>query len=155
MNRENTPLFNQVEEHLVPEETVWQVAAFPLTFPLGIAALVVDGLIIHPVSVIGDAAGDTGDCCWDNFDWDEQYVTECACLPWRVVFTPIVFTTTFVGLIKEVIGPTIDIPAPDVNTNAQVMSWIVDTYSMNQRRDVFGVVTGKTEYILDMAGFLA
>jgi glutamate dehydrogenase (NAD(P)+) len=38
-------------------------------------------------------------------------------------------TTTFVELIKEVIGPTIDIPAPDVNTNAQIMAWIMDEYS--------------------------
>ena len=38
-------------------------------------------------------------------------------------------TTTFVELIKDVIGPTIDIPAPDVNTNSQVMAWIMDEYS--------------------------
>ena len=38
-------------------------------------------------------------------------------------------TRTFVQQIKEIIGPTIDIPAPDVNTNAQVMGWIMDEYS--------------------------
>ena len=38
-------------------------------------------------------------------------------------------TTTFIELIKEIIGPTRDIPAPDVNTNAQIMAWIMDTYS--------------------------
>ena len=38
-------------------------------------------------------------------------------------------TTTFVSLVKEVIGPNIDIPAPDVNTNAQIMGWIMDEYS--------------------------
>lgn len=38
-------------------------------------------------------------------------------------------TTTFVELIREVIGPNRDIPAPDVNTNAQVMAWIMDEYS--------------------------
>jgi glutamate dehydrogenase (NAD(P)+) len=38
-------------------------------------------------------------------------------------------TTTFVSLLKEVIGPNIDIPAPDVNTNAQIMGWIMDEYS--------------------------
>jgi glutamate dehydrogenase (NAD(P)+) len=38
-------------------------------------------------------------------------------------------TTTFVELIREIIGPTRDIPAPDVNTNAQIMAWIMDTYS--------------------------
>jgi glutamate dehydrogenase (NAD(P)+) len=51
-------------------------------------------------------------------------------------------TTTFVGLIKEVIGPTIDIPAPDVNTNAKVMGWIMDEYSKYYGFSP-GVVTGK------------
>ena len=51
-------------------------------------------------------------------------------------------TTTFVGLIKEVIGPTIDIPAPDVNTNAMVMGWIMDEYSKYYGFSP-GVVTGK------------
>jgi len=38
-------------------------------------------------------------------------------------------TTTFVDLVREIIGPTLDIPAPDVNTNAQIMGWIMDEYS--------------------------
>lgn len=51
-------------------------------------------------------------------------------------------TTRFVELIKEVIGPTIDIPAPDVNTNAQIMAWIMDEYSKYYGFSP-GVVTGK------------
>jgi glutamate dehydrogenase (NAD(P)+) len=51
-------------------------------------------------------------------------------------------TTTFVGLIKEIIGPTIDIPAPDVNTNAKIMGWIMDEYSKYYGFSP-GVVTGK------------
>lgn len=51
-------------------------------------------------------------------------------------------TTTFVGLIKEIIGPTIDIPAPDVNTNAQIMGWIMNEYSKFHGFSP-GVVTGK------------
>ena len=47
-----------------------------------------------------------------------------------------------VGIIN-IIGPDIDVPAPDVNTNAQIMAWIMDTYSMNKGRSVPGVVTGK------------
>lgn len=45
--------------------------------------------------------------------------------------------------ISGMIGPTKDIPAPDVNTNPQVMAWIMDTYSMNVGYSVPGVVTGK------------
>ena len=48
--------------------------------------------------------------------------------------------TTEIGII---IGPDKDIPAPDVNTNPQVMAWMMDTYSMNVGRTATGVVTGK------------
>jgi glutamate dehydrogenase (NAD(P)+) len=45
--------------------------------------------------------------------------------------------------IEIIVGPEKDIPAPDVNTNAQVMSWFMDTYSMHAGYTVPGVVTGK------------
>jgi glutamate dehydrogenase/leucine dehydrogenase len=45
--------------------------------------------------------------------------------------------------ILPLIGPDKDIPAPDVGTNAQVMAWIMDTFSMTQGKTVLGVVTGK------------
>jgi glutamate dehydrogenase (NAD(P)+) len=48
--------------------------------------------------------------------------------------------TSEIGLI---IGPDKDIPAPDVNTNAQIMAWMMDTYSMNVGATATGVVTGK------------
>ena len=51
-------------------------------------------------------------------------------------------TTLFVQQMKEVIGPTIDIPAPDVNTNAKVMGWIMNEYSKFAGFSP-GVVTGK------------
>jgi len=52
-------------------------------------------------------------------------------------------TRRFTAELVEVIGPEKDIPAPDVNTDEQVMAWIVDTYSMNKGYMVPGVVTGK------------
>ena len=45
--------------------------------------------------------------------------------------------------IEVLIGPEKDIPAPDVNTNAQIMAWMMDTYSMHAGHTVPGVVTGK------------
>lgn len=45
--------------------------------------------------------------------------------------------------IINIIGPEKDIPAPDVNTNAQIMAWIMDTYSIDKGYSVPGVVTGK------------
>ena len=52
-------------------------------------------------------------------------------------------TRRYTAEIINIIGPDIDIPAPDVNTNAQIMAWIMDTYSMNKGRAIPGVVTGK------------
>lgn len=52
-------------------------------------------------------------------------------------------TRRFIYEIIEDIGPEKDIPAPDVGTNAQVMAWIMDTYSMGKGYSVPGVVTGK------------
>lgn len=45
--------------------------------------------------------------------------------------------------IQPIIGPQVDIPAPDVNTNAQTMAWFMDTYSMNVGHAVPSIVTGK------------
>jgi glutamate dehydrogenase (NAD(P)+) len=45
--------------------------------------------------------------------------------------------------IQVIIGENIDIPAPDVNTNAQTMAWFMDTYSMNVGHAVPAIVTGK------------
>ncbi len=60
-------------------------------------------------------------------------------------------TRRFTAAILPLIGPNSDIPAPDVNTNAQTMAWIMDTYSMFQGHAVPGVVTGKP---LDIGGSL-
>ncbi|HEX2883335.1 MAG TPA: Glu/Leu/Phe/Val dehydrogenase [Candidatus Limnocylindria bacterium] len=52
-------------------------------------------------------------------------------------------TRRFATELQGVIGPEIDIPAPDVGTNAQTMAWIMDTVSMHAGHTVPGVVTGK------------
>ena len=57
-------------------------------------------------------------------------------------------TRGFVGGLKDVIGPTIDIPAPDMNTNSQIMAWIMDEYSKFHGFSP-AVVTGKP---LDLFG---
>lgn len=55
----------------------------------------------------------------------------------------------FFSEIQVIIGEDKDIPAPDVNTNPQVMAWYMDTYSMNVGHSVLGIVTGKP---LDVGG---
>jgi glutamate dehydrogenase (NAD(P)+) len=52
-------------------------------------------------------------------------------------------TRRFTYEIMPIIGPDQDIPAPDVGTDAQVMSWMFDTYSMMRGHQELGVVTGK------------
>jgi len=52
-------------------------------------------------------------------------------------------TRRYASELNLIIGPDKDIPAPDVNTNEQVMAWFMDTYSMNQGRTATGIVTGK------------
>ena len=52
-------------------------------------------------------------------------------------------TRRFATEMQGIIGPEVDIPAPDVGTNAQTMAWILDTLSMHAGYTVPGVVTGK------------
>jgi glutamate dehydrogenase (NAD(P)+) len=66
----------------------------------------------------------------------------------RDVYT---ITTTFVERIKEIIGPTLDIPAPDMNTNAKVMGWIMNEYSKYEGFSP-GVVTGKPLHLFGSEG---
>src|SRR5438034_10789814 len=61
-------------------------------------------------------------------------------------------TRRYTAEILPLIGPEIDIPAPDVGTNAQVMAWMMDTYSMNVGHSVPAVVTGKPIAIGGSAG---
>jgi glutamate dehydrogenase (NAD(P)+) len=60
-------------------------------------------------------------------------------------------TRRYVAEIIDAIGPDKDVPAPDVNTNAQVMAWIMDTYSMHVGYTSTAVVTGKP---IEMGGSL-
>jgi glutamate dehydrogenase (NAD(P)+) len=60
-------------------------------------------------------------------------------------------TRRYVAEIIDAIGPDKDVPAPDVNTNDQVMAWIMDTYSMHVGHTATAVVTGKP---IEMGGSL-
>jgi glutamate dehydrogenase (NAD(P)+) len=60
-------------------------------------------------------------------------------------------TRRYTAELSDWIGPERDVPAPDVNTNAQIMAWVMDTYSMHVRHTVTAVVTGKP---LELGGSL-
>lgn len=58
----------------------------------------------------------------------------------------------FMEAIEEFVGPTKDVPAPDVYTNPQVMGWMMDTYSRMNKSFIPGVITGKPLSIGGSAG---
>src|SRR6202162_1566490 len=58
-------------------------------------------------------------------------------------------TRRYTAQLYEFIGPEIDVPAPDMNTNEQTMAWIMDTYSMRSGHTQTAVVTGKP---IDLGG---
>jgi glutamate dehydrogenase (NAD(P)+) len=61
-------------------------------------------------------------------------------------------TRRYAADLSDLFGPEKDVPAPDVNTNEQVMAWFMDTYSMHERRTETAVVTGKPLEIGGSAG---
>jgi glutamate dehydrogenase (NAD(P)+) len=58
-------------------------------------------------------------------------------------------TRRYTAELSDFIGPEIDVPAPDMNTNEQTMAWIMDTFSMHKRHTQTAVVTGKP---IDLGG---
>ncbi len=61
-------------------------------------------------------------------------------------------TRRYVAELVDAIGPDKDIPAPDINTNEQVMAWVMDTYSMHVGATTTAVVTGKPVALGGSAG---
>jgi glutamate dehydrogenase (NAD(P)+) len=61
-------------------------------------------------------------------------------------------TRRYTAEIIVLIGPDLDIPAPDLGTDEQTMAWMMDTYSMTQGKSVPGVVTGKPIIVGGSAG---
>jgi glutamate dehydrogenase (NAD(P)+) len=61
-------------------------------------------------------------------------------------------TRRYASEIAPVVGPAIDIPAPDVGTDERVMAWFMDTYSLMMGQSVLGVVTGKPMLVGGSAG---
>lgn len=96
-NRDNTPALNVVEQHLVPADRTTRMISAPLIIPIGLAAATLDMVLLHPLSVAGDAWDDTNDLLWKKLDWDRQYVTTTVLNAPRIAAMPIVFTTDFLA----------------------------------------------------------
>ena len=89
-NPQNTPVLNTVEA-AVPSAGLGRVIGFPLLLPFGVAALSLDMVIVHPVSVADDAWRDALDALWRELDWDTEYVSSVTWIPMRTCFTPAVW----------------------------------------------------------------
>lgn len=96
-NRDNRPVWNAFESHLVPESSTTFALTLPFTVPVGFAAILADTLFVHPLRVVDDAAHDALDV-WDNLTIrDEHYYTNVATVPFRALGTPVVFSFSWLG----------------------------------------------------------
>lgn len=95
-NPDNRPVWNAFEANVVPSDDTAFYATLPLTVPVGLGAILLDTLVVHPVRVLDDAVGDAADE-WKDLDWQQQYYSELGLLPLRVAGTPLVFLGSFVG----------------------------------------------------------
>jgi len=61
-------------------------------------------------------------------------------------------TRRYFSELEDLFGPDKDVPAPDINTNPQVMGWMFDTFAMHKKEHITGVITGKPLEIGGSAG---
>lgn len=94
--RDHRPVWNAVEQHVVPTTQPAFALALPLTVPLGLLAIVTDSLVVHPLRAAGAAADDAMDL-WRHLDWEQQYFTEAGFTPFRAAATPCWFALAWLG----------------------------------------------------------
>ena len=112
-NRDNTPALNFLEDRLLPEAKPARYFVYPLLLPAGLAAVVIDGVILRPISVADDALLDTKELLREHFDWKERYVTECVALVPRTAATPVVFGADFLGRTMLDVDPRYEHPTEE------------------------------------------
>lgn len=110
--RENRPIWNTFEQHLVPESGTGFVVALPLTVPLGIVAILADTFVAHPLQVVDEAFDDSADL-WRHIDLEHAYYTEAGIVPLRAVATPVWFLLSFLGRSLFAFDSTADVAARD------------------------------------------
>jgi hypothetical protein len=95
-NRYNRPVWNAFELSMVPESNAAFYASLPLTVPIGLGAILIDTFIAHPIAVADNAWDDTRDL-WRGIEMEEHYYTECAWIPVRIAWSPVVLVGSFLG----------------------------------------------------------
>ncbi len=109
MNRRNRPLMNFCEKHLVPDSVAAKALTAPVVLPAGLAAGVIDTLVLHPVASIDDAWFDSSAVLWHPTG--RGYVTECALLLPRASLTPPVWALHFSSRVLFDVPPWPPSPA--------------------------------------------
>jgi len=94
--RENRPVWNTFEQHLVPASPAGFALALPVTVPLGLLSILVDTFVAHPLQVVDDAYHDSADL-WRDIDLEHAYYTEAGVVPLRAVATPVWYLLSFLG----------------------------------------------------------
>ena len=87
---DNRRALNLLDEHLTPESTGAKWALAPLTLPAGLVAGTIDAALVHPVTAIDDAWGDTTELLWSP-DEDESKFRRAMFTPVAALATPAVF----------------------------------------------------------------
>ncbi|HTE06720.1 MAG TPA: hypothetical protein VK824_11025 [Planctomycetota bacterium] len=111
-NRANRPVWNAFEAHLVPEEDTAFYASLPLTVPAGLLSILADTFVVHPAQVADDAWEDAGRP-WRKLDWQHEYHTELALIPFRMLGSPLIFLGSFLGRSLFDMRPSADAPSPE------------------------------------------
>lgn len=87
MKKENRVITNALDEAINPESTTSKVLLSPIAVPLGTASLLVDTLVLHPISVIPKSIGKTYEILWQ--DSNSEIVVQAFLFIPKLVFTPI------------------------------------------------------------------
>jgi hypothetical protein len=151
-NRANRPVWNAFEEHLVPEDDTAFYATLPLTVPAGVLSILADSFVVHPVQVMDDAWDDAGKP-WRELDWQHDYYTELAVLPFRVIATPLIFVVSFLGrsLFDLPLGGAADPRAAQAKACALLERLAVRCESEDRHEALFEVDWSKWSPAVDQA----
>ncbi len=76
-----------------PESAGGKVLAAPVGAPIQAAALIIDAALVHPMRSMDDARRAMTRESWSDMNWENHYMTECAVLPWRLIWSPVSFTS--------------------------------------------------------------
>ena len=92
---DNRLLTSALDDAVEPESTGAKVALSPVFIPVGVVSLVVDAVVVHPISEIPNAYDDTVEAVWE--DPEGSYVTQAFLFVPKVAITPVVFVFDWLG----------------------------------------------------------